>query len=227
MNMFNAGERVEELAAGSAVREDDAYIDYRKLHYKNTIPDNRVLVFLTGFCAGMVFFYLAGGQGTGAGSLLDREHLTLMQNFEVNRQGLFEYVTGLRVRQLIFGAICALSSVGGLMAYSIMGWCGFETGLIIFSLVYQYGIKGIFLTFSMFLPHGIFYCIVFLIIFRKYWASDKKCCHNEETIKKKDRHHRMESVKTAVLVLALFSAGILCEVYINPEIMRKLALLFG
>lgn len=206
--------------------DQDAYIDYRKFHYKNTIPDNRVLVFLTGFCVGMVFFYLTGGKNANAGNVLDSEHLSLMQNFEVNRLGLFEYVMGLRLKQLLFGVICALSSIGGLMAYSIMGWCGFELGLIIFTLVYQYGIKGILLTFSMFLPQGICYGILFLVIFRKYWKSDKKCCHNEVTIKSETQHQRMERVKTFVLILLLFGAGVLCEVYFNPEIMRKVALLF-
>jgi len=230
MNRFDIEERVEEPVVRNAIPEpeisQDAYIDYRKLHYKNTIPDNRVLVFLTGFCVGMVFFYLTGGQkNAGAGSLLDREHLALMQDFEVNRSGLFAYVIGLRLKQFLFCAICALSSIGSLLAYSIMGWCGFEVGLIIFTLVYQYGIKGILLTFSMFLPQGIFYGILFLVIFRRYWGSDKKYYHNEVTIKG-EQHQKMEIAKTIVLAIAMFSIGILCEIYVNPEIMRKITLLF-
>lgn len=220
------GQNVQAETAHGA-RAQDAYIDYRKFHYKNTIPDNRVLVFLTGFCAGMVFFYLTGGQNSGGGSLLDREHLALMQDFEVNRLGLFEYAAGVRLRQFLFCVICALSSVGGLMAYSIMGWCGFEAGLVIFTLVYQYGMKGILLTFSMFLPQGIFYCILFLVIFRGYWAGDKKCCHKEMTIKGEKTRQRVDRIKTVVLGILMFAAGILCEVYVNPEIMRKIAFLFG
>lgn len=207
--------------------DQDAYIDYRKLHYKNTIPDNRVLVFLTGFCVGMVFFYLTGGQNIGAESLLNSEHLALMQDYEVNRLGLFEYVAGVRLRQFLFCVICALSSVGGLMAYTIMGWCGFEMGLIIFTIVYQHGVKGILLTFSMILPQGIFYCILFLIIFRRYWTGDKKCCHKEVTVKSERKRQRMDRIKTVVLGILMFCAGILCEVYINPEIMRKITLLFN
>ena len=68
MNRFEPEEQVEELSVRSVPEENDAYIDYRKLHYKNTMPDNRVLVFLTGFCIGMVFFYLSGGQNTGGKS---------------------------------------------------------------------------------------------------------------------------------------------------------------
>ncbi len=36
----------------------------------------------------------------------------------------------------------------------------------------------------------------------------------------------LEAVKTVLLVLAVFCVGILCEIYINPEIMRKIALFF-
>lgn len=226
MNRFDVEEQIEEQAVCSVEQDSDAYIDYRKLHYKNTMLDNRILVFLTGFCIGMVFFYLSGGQNTGNKSLLDREHLLLMQSFEVNQSQFLMYTLGLRIKQLLFMVICTLSSIGGLLAYSIMGWCGFEVGLLIFSLVYQYGVKGIFLTFCMFLPHGIFYCMVFLIVFRKYWSSYTKCCHNEETIKNKKFHQKMESVKTILLVLVIFGVGILCEIYINPEIMRKMALFF-
>ena len=50
--------------------------------------------------------------------------------------------------------------------------------------------------------------------------------HNEETIKNKKFHQRMESVKTILLVLLIFGVGILCEIYINPEIMRKMTLFF-
>lgn len=236
MNRFDAGGQSGKTAAGSAgsepsgqnaAQDQDAYIDYRKFHYKNTIPDNRVLVFLTGFCAGMVFFYLTGGKNAGEGSLLDGEHLALLQDFEVNRLGLFEYVAGVRLRQFLFCVICALSSVGGLMAYSIMGLCGFEVGLLIFTLVYQYSMKGILLTFSMILPQGIFYAILFLIIFRKYWTSDKKSCHNEVTVKSEWHRQRLDRIKTVVLGTLMFCIGILSEVYINPEIMRKTALLFS
>ncbi|MDE7321853.1 MAG: hypothetical protein K2N73_03830 [Lachnospiraceae bacterium] len=226
MNKFNTEERVEDITAYNGSDGNDAYIEYRKFHYKNTVPDSRVLVFLTGFCIGMVFFYLFNGKNAGVSGLLDREHLLQLQSFEVNQSGLFEYVVGLRLKQLAFCIICSLSSIGSLLAYSIMGWYGFEAGLIIFSLVYQYGIKGIFLTFSMFLPHGAFYVIGFLIIFSKYWVSDTKCCHKEETIKDCGRHKKMENLKKIILVLAVFGIGILSEIYVNPEIVRKMALFF-
>lgn len=226
MNKFNTEESMEDVSVNSVSDNKDTYIDYRKFHYKNTVPDSRVLVFLTGFCIGMVFFYLFKGQNTAMSGLLDREHLLWLQNFEVNQSGLLEYVAGLRIKQLAFCFICSLSSIGGLLAYSIMGWYGFEVGLIVFSLVYQYGVKGIFLAFSMFLPQGVLYAAAFLIIFSDYWMNDTKCCHKEITIKNQRLHKKAENMKRLILILAVFSIGILCETYINPEIVRKMALFF-
>lgn len=236
MNKFNTEETIDNIAvynvSGVSNKNDtyDAYEVYRKKYDRNAMPDSRVLVFLTGFCIGMVFFYLSKGKNAGAGGsaagLLNREHLVQLQNFEVYQSGLFEYVFGLRIKQLLFCIICSLSTIGGMLAYSILGWYGLETGIIIFSLVYQYGIKGIFLTFSMFLPQGIFYLAVFLIIFHPYWQSDTKSCHKEMTEKENGRHKKIEAFKKILLIFALFIIGILCEIYINPEIIRKMALFF-
>ena len=230
MNKFNTEESIGNSVSHNGIDLEDAYIAYSKQLYRNTMPDSRILVFLTGFCIGMVFFYFSGAKGLSDGNhavgLMDREHLTLLQNFEADRLELFEYVFGIRIRQLIFWIVCTLSSIGWLLAYSIIGWYGFETGLIIFSLVYAYGIKGIFLTLSMFLPHGICYLIVFLIVFNKFWANDTKYYHKEKTVMLDDQNKKLGVLKRITLVLAVFGAGLLCEIYLNPEIVKKIVALF-
>lgn len=230
MNKFNTEESIGNSVSHNGIDLEDAYIAYSKQHYRNTMPDSRILVFLTGFCIGMVFFYFSGAKGLSDGNhavgLMDREHLTLLQNFEADRLELFEYVFGIRIRQLIFWIVCTLSSIGWLLAYSIIGWYGFETGLIIFSLVYAYGIKGIFLTLSMFLPHGICYLIAFLIVFNKFWANDTKYYHKEKTVMLDDQNKKLGVLKRIILVLAVFGAGLLCEIYLNPEIVKKIVALF-
>lgn len=201
----------------------DPYKQYRRVHYKNTIPDSRILVFLTGFCIGMVFFYLSGGSSAGA---FDGEQLVWLKNMELNYTGLLGYVFRLRFGQLAFCVICAFSTIGGVLAYLIMGWYGFELGVVIFSLVYQYGLKGIFLTLSMFVPQGILYAAIFLIIFHKYWEGNGKYYHKEEAIKKKGILAYLNMARKPAVVLALFCIAILCEVYVNPVIVKKIALFF-
>lgn len=230
MNRFNTEEGVENPISHNGLDVDNTYIAYSKQHYRNTMPDSRMLVFLTGFCIGMVFFYFSRGKGFNAGDqvgLMDREHLMLLQNFEADRQELLGYIFGIRIRQFLFCVVCALSSIGGLLAYSIIGWYGFEAGLLIFSLVYEYGIKGIFLAFSMFLPHGICYLITFFFIFNKFWMNDTKCYHKEKTVMADENHKKIEVLKRAVVIIAIFGVGMLCEIYINPGIVRKIATFFN
>lgn len=227
MNRFDTEESTDNVVMSSAsVKKNayDGYGAYRKRYERNTMPDSRILVFLTGFCAGMVFFYMLRGKDAGVFGWADQEHLARLRDFEVYQSGLFEYVSGLRIKQLFFCIICSLSTISGALAYAIMGWYGFEAGLIVFSLVYQYGIKGILLTFSMFLPHGIFYMIVFLAIFSRAWGRSAGSCHNGAT--ENVRHKKMERMKRIVLVLGLFLIGMLCEIYINPELIKKVALFF-
>ena len=229
MNKFNTEEGVENLVSHNRLDMDNAYIAYSKQHYRNTMPDSRMLVFLTGFCIGMVFFYFSGAKGGNAGEcvgLIDKEHLQLLRNFEPDQSGLFEYIFGIRIKQLLFGIVCALSSIGGVLAYSIIGWYGFEMGLLIFSLVYEYGIKGIVLAFSMFLPHGICYLIAFLIIFNKFWMNDTKCYHKNQTVMTDGRHKKFEILKRIAMIIVIFGVGLLCEIYINPEIVRRIAAFF-
>ena len=230
MNKFNTEERIDNNVVCNISNMNDTYEVYRKRYYRNTVPDGRILVFLTGFCIGMVFFYLFRGKGMNVGGsaagLLNRDHLVQLQDFEVYQSGLFEYVFALRLKQLMIITICSLSTIGGMLAYSILGLYGFEAGLVIFSLVYKYGIKGIFFMISMFLPHGIFYLAIFLIVFSKYWMSDTICCHKEMTEGKNGRHKKIESFKKIVLIFILFIIGALCEIYVNPELIKRVVLLF-
>lgn len=200
-----------------------AYDDYRKAHYGNAVPDSRILVFLTGFCIGMVFFYLSKGN---TACPLGREQIVWMQSIDIYQIGLLEYIFSVRFKQLIFFGICALSSIGGMLAYLIMGWYGFEIGVIIFSLVYQYGLKGIFFTFCMFMPQALFYLAAFLVIFNRYWEGDRTSYHKEETINSKSILRNLEKIKKPIAVLILFCLGMLCEAYVNPMIMKKMAMFF-
>lgn len=202
---------------------------YKRMHYGNTMPDGRMLVFMTGFCLGMVFFYFSRGGETNSNPLtplLAPNQLSQLKNFEAFKGGLLEYVTITRLGQLIFLFLCSTSAIGGILAYSILGGLGFEFGLLMFSSVYQNGILGILLAIMLFFPHGIFYIIVFLKIFYKFWGIDKKYYHNNNAINSSSWHNKITELRKILVILTVFCFGILSETYINPEILRKLALLF-
>lgn len=202
---------------------------YHKIYYKNAVPDTRVLVFLTGFCFGMVFFYLAGIKMIGGQYLpaaLSTDNIVKLHDFDFNAAGLLEYVTYKRLGQFIFLLICATSFLRGAFSYAILGWGGFELGVMIFTLVYQYGLKGLLFSITLLIPHGIFFLVVFLLLFHGYWAGNEKTYHNDNAVTEKGLHNKITKVKKAVIILVLWIIGMLSEVYINPEIVRKIALLF-
>ncbi|MCD8038777.1 MAG: hypothetical protein LUE96_06805 [Lachnospiraceae bacterium] len=205
------------------VRSD--YGKYRKIYYKNAVPDSRVLVFLAGFCLGMVFFYVSGIELIGEGRLpaaFSADNISKLRDFEVNEAGLLEYAAGERLGQRVFMAICATSFMGALISYAIIGCAGFEMSIMMFAFIYQYGLKGLFFSVMLLVPHGIFYFAAFWLIFGKYWTSgsDKYCCSDCGTL------GRFTKLKRIAAILLIWFMGILSEVYINPGIIKKITIFF-
>ena len=156
-------------------------VTYHKIYYKNAVPDGRVLVFLTGFCLGMVFFYLSGIKLIGGQylpSALSTDGIAKLCDFDFNAAGLFEYVTYKRLGQLAFLLICATSFLKSAFSYTILGWGGFELGVMMFTLVYQYGFKGLLFSIMLLIPHGIFFFIVFLLLFQKQMTGVSFSTHS-------------------------------------------------
>ena len=202
---------------------------YKRMGYRNAIPDGRMLVFMTGFCLGMVFFYLSGGiQGNGdfIRGIFSIDSFSQIKDFLVYKRGLLEYIFGIRLGQLVFIMLCATSTLGGVLAYGILGWCGFELALLVFAAVYQYGVLGLLFSVLLFLPHGIFYAFVLLLVFSKSWKANKANSYQQLGRKRSNLPERLAVVRNIFIILVIFLLGILSEVYINPEILKKLALLF-
>lgn len=203
--------------------------EYRRLYYKNTVPDGRVLVFLTGFCLGMVFFYLSGVKLIGEECLpaaLSMENISRLHDFDFNSAGLLEYVADIRIGQLILLLICASGIAKRFFAYIILGWGGFEIGIVMFTLLYQYGLKGFLFSIMLLFPHWIIFFIVFCIIFFNGIESNVITYHNPCTITWGDIHNRISKLKRIFLIIFLWCIGILSEVYINTEIIKKAAIFF-
>ena len=215
--------------ADSSVSVSVEYDKYKRIIRKNTVPDGRVLVFLTGFCLGMVFFYLSGIKLVGEEHFpvaLSADYVARLGDFNFYAAGLFEYVTVRRLGQLVLLLICATSFMRGIFSYVILGWGGFEIGIVMFSLVYQYGIKGLLFSVMLFIPHGFFFLVSFLLLFDKSWMGDKNAYHNYDAIMENGLHNKLTKVKKISIVLLLWGVGILTEVYINPEIVKRIALFF-
>lgn len=197
-----------------------------KYKTQNTIPDTRILVFMTGFFLGLVFFYFAGKQLIEDSGILSKEYIEPLKNFTMNQNGYLFYIAGIRIKQFAFVIFCTLSIWAGCCLYVLLGWGGFQLGILFFAAMYQYGMLGVFYCTFMLLPHDIFYFLAFMKVLNRKLLSDKKYYHKNINITCNKVKNVYENIKLIFLVLILLCLGILSECYINPWLMKWILLFF-
>lgn len=197
-----------------------------KYKAQNTIPDSRILVFMTGFFLGLVFFYFAGKQLIEDSGLLSKEYLEPLKEFSMNQNGYLLYIAEIRFKQAGFVIFCMLSIWAGCFLYAVLGWAGFQLGILFFAAMYQYGVLGVFYCIFMMLPHGIFYFLALVKLLNRKFSSDKKYYHKGINITCSKTKSLCENIKSGFIVVSLLCLGILSECYINPWLMKWILLFF-
>ena len=81
---------------------------YCQLKEEHTIPNSAVCVFMTGFCLGMVFFYLSDKNFARESGLMDPVYIDQLQEFSAYQEGLLQYVALQRMKQFFTVMVCAL-----------------------------------------------------------------------------------------------------------------------
>ena len=193
---------------------------------KNTIPDCKILVFGTGFLLGLVFFCFAGKKIIENLGILSQTDIERLKSFSMNEKGYFIYIVGIRIKQFLFILFGSFSIWAGGFLYAVLGWSGFQLGILIYAAMYQYGMKGLFYCVFMLMPQGIFYYLAFVQVMNKKLGSDKKYYHKNINITKNRVMNISENVKMFLTILVLLCLGILSESYINPWFMKWILLFF-
>ena len=193
---------------------------------KNTIPDSRILVFMTGFFLGLVFFYFTGKQLINDSELLSQEYMETLKNFTINQREYLFYIVEIRMKQILFVLLCSLSIWACCCLYALLGFAGFQLGILFFAAMYQYGMLGLFYCIFMLLPHGIFYYLAFVqVLSRKMENSRNNPLKNMGMPCNKARKI-VENLKMILFVCVQLGLGILSESYINPWLMKWILLFF-
>lgn len=194
--------------------------------YKNTIPSSRMLVFMTGFCIGMVYFYFQRNVLLEDVRFFDTALLLQLENYEVKKIELFFYVFKVRFQQLVLLLLCCGNVFAKGLWYCVLVWLGFQVSIVFFSCSYQYGIKGLFLCLMSFFPQGIFYFIDIFKMIHKIWDDDAKYYHKYYPVKDFGSHKKVQTIIFIALILFFWIIGVLCESYINPILIKQVASLF-
>ena len=182
---------------------------------EDTIPNSIICIFMAGFCLGMVFFYMSDKTYAKESGLLDTVHIRQLQEFKANKVGLLQYVATRRIQQFFLIGLCACSKMRRLIMQVILGICGFSLGIMLFTAVYRYRLMGLLLGIMIFLPQWIFYLWAFGRGMHISMQSDTKYYH---------KISRIKSLIDVISILLALLAGILCETYINPYLLQKIAM---
>lgn len=187
---------------------------YSKGNEGNTILNSIVCFFMTGFCLGMVFFYLSDKSFAKEAGLFDAACMELLQEFTPYRTGLLQYVIVRRLKQLALLLLCAACRLRSLLLPLCIGLMGFLFSLLLFTSMYRYRLLGLLFCLILFMPQWIFYGALFYKILYKCKQSDTKYYH---------KLNRITQLQYVIFIILLLSAGILCETYINPIWLKKIA----
>lgn len=180
----------------------------------NTMPNSIICIFMAGFCLGMVFFYLSDKAFAKESGLMDTTYIRQLQEFRANKTGLLQYVAARRIWQFLLVGLCACSKLRGILLQLLIGICGFSLGILLFTAVYRYRVMGLFLGIALFLPHWILYMAIICRVIHISQLSDTKYYHKISHIK---------LLVDAIFIILLLAAGILCETYVNPYLLKKIA----
>lgn len=204
------------------------YTNYRQIERKriNMIPQSRLLVFMTGFCLGMMFFLFQRSYIVEESGLLDDEWMRQVQRVKLKKMDFLLYIKDVRLIQMILVFMASVSRMAKFFLYCGIGYMGFAAGVIMLTSVYRYDMKGLLFCFFIFFPHGIFYLLICWIFFYKVMGNSAYYEHNNSLIKQKKWYKWLTGILLIVIIFGFFMLGILTEAYVNPTIVQKIALFF-
>lgn len=177
---------------------------------------NRIAMF--GFFAGLLVFFIWGGNIISDTDLLTKEALKAIRDSTIDKKDFFEYV--LAKRLLLFGLGVTLWWWGlcRLYLYAALTIGSFMMGAYLYMSLYRYPFTGIFLWFFLFFPHMIFYYVTMICgIMLKSGMHRSR----EEKIQ-----YLWKNAWKVILLVLFYITGIYCESYLNVPLMQNFLKIF-
>lgn len=190
----------------------------------NIMIRNRMLVFFTGFCLGMMFFLWKKTYITDKSGFLGQEVFVQLVRIQLEQYELIKYIVRNRGIQFCILILAACNRRINRIVNILLTYGGFLTAIFMLTLAYRYGVKGIFLWLLMIFPHGIFYLILFCILFHKKEDDDTKYYHKSNWIKEKRYYKVLTEIVKWIVIIMLFVMGVVAECYICPILVTRFAM---
>lgn len=194
---------------------------------KDSMLDGKNLLFMTGFCVGMLFFYLAGDAFSIEVGQMYIEILQQIKRMNPETEGLFMYILDKRMRQAFILGIMATGKLSKPIFYIVITVAGFTTGTLMLLAAYQLGFLGILVSVGMVFPQMILYFKVFQVLFEEhYYGNHGNTRHyHKGNMITQDSWHNIRDISIKFFkVIAYIMVGVYLETYINTWLLQKLLL---
>ena len=200
-----------------------------RINYSKKNKFIRLYFFLIGFALSIVFVFVSNSKkyiDSFKISIFDREQVLKLSTLEYDSGILFLKTIRIRMFDFILIYLLSTSRIKKIICLIIIMLAGFFMGLLSALGIYFYGLKGILLVGGLFCPQGFIYFLIFLNLFNNLNPSDTKYYHKIDSIKRPIVKKIVNTITISVFFLFMFLLGTIIEAYINPEIIKKIALLF-
>ena len=163
-----------------------------------------VSIFMLGFLIGIILTNLIAGRYSVSSELFGEYILSQFQNTEIKTGEYIGYLLKARGLQFLILILVSRMRAKKFGAGIFLLWTGISGGILISTAVLELGIRGSVLCMAGILPQFLFYIPAALVFLLYCWRWPQS---------------RWEQQKT-VFVLVMTVLGILCELYINPVLLR-------
>lgn len=188
-----------------------------------------LLIFLTGFCLGIVFMNFAGLGSISKVGFMSRYMIEQFRYITIDPEKLFFYCLPKRCLPLFYLGVFGLTMFGFFVIGGFILWYGFSLGCLLTMSVIHLGIGGIVLCAASMIPHFLFYFPAF------FWGckgSHKMCAYlyyphlSTEIIYGKKSRQIFRYILVFLIYLFMVIAGIFLEAYINPLLLKQVIKIF-
>ena len=178
-------------------------------------------LFLAGIVLGMILIGLGRKVLLADTGILNEEALYHMKYMTVDRNVLFWYVIGIRLKSLLGLVVFATTYLGlVVVGCSAVGY-GTSAGMFLAAAVMRYGLKGILLVITAVFPQYILYgpAYFFLLLWCRQIC---RLIYFEKGAKLGNKQLILIKLMQLLGIIAVIIAGCSLESYINPIILKKI-----
>lgn len=177
---------------------------------------------LGGFLFGSILTSLTRDHWLAIIPWLDPDTFWKIEELDVNKRALFFLVIEKRLGAFFLFWLLSKSIFGRLVNVVFFFLQGFFVGLVMELMIIKYGIRGMFFYFGMIFPQGLCYLLGYFILGLLFWKRSKKVevirLHSGSVVLGKERSRGKLAFGLTMIIM-----GILLEVTVHPELIKKVS----